>query len=273
MQAMKLYFRSLDLLAPGQAAKKVYHFMSNPQVRKLRDHEEAILDRSEKRIVPFNGFDLQTYRWGNPAHPTVLLVHGWEGQAGNFGALIDILLEKNYYVVAYDAPAHGHSSKGRTSMFASAKFLKSFVQEIQPKVLISHSFGGPTTGLALQENQDLNIEKWIMVTTPNRFQDRMGQLKTFLGLSDRTMSRLYPKIKSDTSFELGELSMLHFSKTIKNVKDILIVHSKSDKILPIEWARQANEVLPNSSMIELDGLGHYGILWSEALKNIIKEQL
>lgn len=273
MQAMKLYFRSLDLLAPGVAAKKVYQFMSNPRVRKLRDFEEKILDRSEKGITHFEGFDIQTYRWGNPENPTLLLVHGWEGQAGNFGALIDILLEKNYYIVAYDAPGHGHSSKGVTSMFGSGKFLRSFMKEVRPSYLISHSMGAPSTGVGLLDNLDLEIKKWVMVTTPFQFKDRIEEMRKFLGLSQRTMKRLNPKIKSDTDFDLEDLSMVEFGKKINNVEDILIVHSKTDKILKIEWGRQANEVLPQSNLIELDNLGHYGILWSDELKDIVKEQL
>ncbi|PCJ79804.1 MAG: hypothetical protein COA57_15345, partial [Flavobacteriales bacterium] len=55
--------------------------------------------------------------------------------------------------------------------------------------------------------------------------------------------------------------------------EALIVHSKEDKVLSIDLARKVHKDFPLSKLIELDGFGHYTILWSEELKEVISAQL
>ena len=93
---MKLIFKIIDKIAPIIAARMAYRFMSNPKVRKLRDIEEVILQEAKQDRVQFRDFKIQRYSWGIEGRPVVLLVHGWEGQAGNFAALISLLTEKGY---------------------------------------------------------------------------------------------------------------------------------------------------------------------------------
>ncbi|MEM6379081.1 MAG: alpha/beta hydrolase, partial [Bacteroidota bacterium] len=138
MKALQLYFKILDKLSPTMAARKMYTVMTNPRVRKLRDFEEQVLNEAEQKSIPFKGFEIQTYRWGSPGGKTALFVHGWEGQAGNFGSLVPILLDLGYQVVAYDAPAHGNSSKGKTNMFDIPELTGQFLEKYQPELVISH---------------------------------------------------------------------------------------------------------------------------------------
>ena len=55
-------------------------------------------------------------------------------------------------------------------------------------------------------------------------------------------------------------------------QEIIIVHSKTDRILPIEAARMTHKALHPSQLIELEDLGHYSILWSEELHQIINKK-
>ena len=67
--------------------------------------------------------------------------------------------------------------------------------------------------------------------------------------------------------------MLENFLSVKNVSEALIVHSKKDKVLPIALARKLHKDFPLSELIELENLGHYTILWSEDLKEIISIRL
>ncbi|MEO1653549.1 MAG: alpha/beta hydrolase [Bacteroidota bacterium] len=270
---LKTYFRFLDQFFPSLAAQQMYQVMSNPKVRKLRDFEEEILNQSQKEVIAFRNFEIQTYTWGPATGKVILMVHGWEGQAGNFGALVDLFLEKGYQVVAFDGPAHGHSTKAPTNMFEFGDFVSLMLQKHRPEYVISHSFGSVTTAGAIRRNPDIPIKQWIMVTTPYQFKDRVEDIKIQLGVSDRTIHRLKKKIEADTQEKLEDLSMATYSPDLHHVDQLLIVHSKTDRILPIQAARKVNEVLPQSELIELDQLGHYGILWSEDLKEIIKTRV
>ena len=135
MSVQKTVFGLLDRYFPSFTAKQVYQFMSNPQVHKLREFEKEALSTAKKEIITYKNFDIQTYTWGNPNDKTLFFVHGWEGQAGNFGALIDIILNKGYYIVAFDAPSHGSSSKGSTICLNLLNWFLFFLRNTNPKQL------------------------------------------------------------------------------------------------------------------------------------------
>lgn len=273
MNAQKMYLQVMDRFFPSLSAKQVYHVLSNPRIRKLKDFEEEILDKAEQETITFRDFSIQTYTWGNPSDKPAFLIHGWEGHAGNFGGLIDLLLEKGYFIKAFDGPAHGRSSKGKTSMFEFAELVSLLLQRYRPQAIISHSFGSVTTMMALSENTDIPVDQWIVVTTPHNFKDRVSQIQDYIGVTHRTMDKVIGLIEKDTQTSIDQLNIPHYGDRVSHVKKVLIVHSQSDKVLPIRSARIAHESIPQSDLIELNGLGHYSILWSEELKEIVKNAL
>ncbi|MFK7950092.1 MAG: alpha/beta fold hydrolase [Saprospiraceae bacterium] len=270
---MKTFFKLADALFPSMAAKQVYKVMSNPRVRKLRAFEEEILAKAVKERIAYKNGEIQLYKWGNSTDKTIFLVHGWEGQAGNFGGLIDILLKKKYYVVAFDAPSHGRSTKRSTNMFEFVELVTKLVKTHQPASIISHSFGSVTTLMVLSNLREMSIEQWFVVTTPHNFKDRINDVKQFLGVTERTIDKVIYQFESDTGYKLDNLNVDYYGDKVPHVKEVVIVHSKSDKILPIDSARFAHKAIPHSELIELDDLGHYAILWSDALKEVLKTRL
>jgi pimeloyl-ACP methyl ester carboxylesterase len=271
MKIFKMYFRFLDLLLPAVAARKIYHVMSNPRIHKLRDFEEEVLQHSEKERISFKKFQIQKYSWGDRKNKTALLIHGWEGQAGNFGALIDLLLNKGFHMVAYDAPSHGRSTKEKTSMFEYAEFVTEILKQEEPQIIISHSFGSVTAAFALKGNPGVNVDQWFLVTTPYHFRDRINEISEFLGVTHRTIDKLTAILERDLGISLDKLNMAEYGGNLKNLKEAFIIHSRTDGVIPIDKARLTNQAIPQSRLIELDNLGHYRILWSKQLKEILVE--
>ncbi len=273
MNLTKQYFKFADVVMPSFAARRVYHVMSNPRLWKLKDFEEEVLNRAVQSTIKFNNFDIQVYKWGQPSSKICFLVHGWEGHAGNFGALVDILLSKGYHVISYDAPSHGRSSRGNTNMFEFADLAGFMFDKYRPDAVISHSYGSVSTAYSLYHNPELSLKKWVMVTTPHNFKERIRHVIDYLGASERTARRLMKMVEQDTGLSIDALNMTEYGANLRNVQQALIVHSKTDRVLPIESARKTNAAMPQSELIELDGLGHYAILWSEKLKEIITKNL
>lgn len=273
MKLLKAYLSILDTLAPDLAAKQVYKVMSNPRVKKLREFENEVLDQAQKITIRFQQFNIQTYQWGKSSDRKALLVHGWEGQAGNFGGIVPLLLEKGYQVISFDAPAHGYSSKGVTNLFDYTNLVSEIIKTHRPQFLLSHSFGSIATAIALIEHQDLSIDQWVLVTSPFSFRQRLEGVKDMVDVSDRTMSKLITRFEKDTQMKVDDLSMAKFCPAIKNVEHISVIHSIDDKILPIDSSRQVHAQFKSAEMIELKNLGHYRILWSDDLKDIINAKL
>lgn len=271
MKHIRLLMNVMQRISPTLAAKIVYWRMSNPAVRKLRTSEEEVLAKAEQRNVPFQGFAIRKYEWGKGSAKTALLVHGWEGQAGNFAGMIDLLVEKEYHVISFDAPAHGKSSKGATSMFAFGQFLAEQMPYLNPDLVISHSFGSVSTAMTLRRNPQIKVGVWLMATTPFSFKNRISDVANQLGVNEHTQKLLIEKVEHRLQESIDNLNMANYCNTLHNVEKAVIVHSKADKVLPLEGARKVHEAFPQSEMVELEKVGHYAILWSEDLLEVLRK--
>jgi pimeloyl-ACP methyl ester carboxylesterase len=98
-------------------------------------------------------------------------------------------------------------------------------------------------------------------------------MKDFLGLTDRTIDKVVTTFEADTGFQIDDMNIEHYGNKIPHVKEVIIVHSKADKVIPIESARIAHQHIAQSELIELEDLGHYAIMWSDKLKDIIEERV
>ncbi len=263
----------LDKVAPQIAGRLIYNKISQPRKRKLREREESVLAQSERLSIDFRGFVLKRYSWGETGNPVALLIHGWEGQAGNFGALVSILLDKNYHVVAYDGPAHGESSRKSTNMFEYADFTSTRIKIHQPKLIISHSFGTVSTQLGLLENPKFKLNQWIIITTPFSFKEFILSIITKLGVSQKTLQILSSLIEKDTNLPLEEINMKTLCQKMNPIDSVVIVHSIDDKVLPFHDAERTAKCIENSELIKLKNIGHYKILWSDELNNILKNKI
>lgn len=269
MPILQLYFKILDRLSPSLAARKMYTVMTNPRVRKLRDFEEEVLNQADQQSIPFKGFKIQTYRWGDAGGKTALIVHGWEGQAGNFGSLIPDLVNQGYQVVAYDAPAHGRSSKGKTNMFDIPDLTGLLLAAHQPELIISHSFGSVITAMSLKKYPEVQVKDWIMITTPYIYINYIKGVSKYFGLSHKTLQKLIALVEVNLGEPIENLNMASYCSSLENIDRATIIHSIHDKVIPIDSARQTNAGFAKAQLIELENLGHYGILWSDQTQKIV----
>ena len=113
----------LSNLFPSIFTTLAFNQLTNPQVKKLRENELAILNKAIQEDFQFKNFNIKTYKWGT-GQDSVLLIHGWEGQAGNFSDLVEKLTQRNFTVYAFDGPSHGYSSKGGTSLFEFSELVE-----------------------------------------------------------------------------------------------------------------------------------------------------
>ncbi|MEV0031183.1 SDR family oxidoreductase [Nocardia sp. NPDC050793] len=65
-----------------------------------------------ERIVRNGEFELAVYEYGDPAAPTVVLVHGWPDTHHLWNAVVP-LLARRFHVVIYDTRGHGRSTRTR----------------------------------------------------------------------------------------------------------------------------------------------------------------
>lgn len=254
----KTFVKILSTLLPNQVANFAYNQLTNPQIKKLRPNELEVLDTAQKENLKFQDFDIQLYTWlGGP--DKVLLIHGWEGQAGNFADLIQKLREKNYTIYAFDAPSHGFSSKGKTSLFEFTELVSMLIRKFDVSKLVSHSFGGVATTYALFNNLDLKIKKYVLLTTPDKFLERIEDVSEQVGITEKVKNILINRLENETSLKVNSLNVSEFVKTI-NVDKSLIIHDKKDTVIPINRSKNVHKNWKNCEFVEVEGTGHFRIL-------------
>lgn len=247
-----------SVLFPKAITSFAYDQLTNPQIRKLREHELETIHKAHTEDFPFMGFNIKLYTWGSGSRK-VLLIHGWEGQAGNFSDIIDRLLENDYTVYAFDAPSHGFSSKGSTSLFEFTELVGVLIRKYDARQLISHSFGGVATTYALFNNKDLEIDTYILLTTPDTFLERINDVAEFTGITTKIKGALINRLEQENNFDVKELGVSAFVKTIR-VKKAIIIHDKNDKVIPVERALNVHRNWKASQFKEIEGTGHFRIL-------------
>lgn len=255
--------KMVSTLFPSQVVAFAFDRLTNPQVKKLRANELAVLEKSSKEILKFQGFDIQLYTWKGGDNK-VLMVHGWEGQAGNFADLIEVLVQHNYTVHAFDAPSHGFSSGGRTSLFGFTELVGVLIRKYAVSKLVSHSFGGVATTFALFNNKDLEIERYVLLTTPDKFTERIDDVAEQIGITNKVKRKLIDRLEKDTQLDVNSLNVSRFVQSI-NVSKSLIIHDKEDKVVPLHRSKNVHKHWKNSEFMVVEGTGHFRILRTKAV--------
>ncbi len=257
----KQIVKVLSTFLPNVMVELAYNKLTMPQVMKLRENELEVLSTMEQPTIDFQDFKIQLYEWKG-GEKSVLLIHGWEGQAGNFSDIIKRLKAENYTIYAFDAPSHGFSSSGKTSFFEFCDIVGILIKKYQVDTLISHSFGGVATTYALAQNLDINIKKYILLTTPNRFSERIQSVCDAVGITDKVRDKLITKIESEIEVDINTLNVSDFVKKIK-VNNALIIHDKNDRVIPISQSEAVIKNWKAGELITIEGTGHFRILRTE----------
>lgn len=255
----------LSQVFPGLLANYAYSQVTRPQVRKLRERELRVLDQAEKSDRAFGDFTIKTYHWQGRGRK-VLLIHGWEGQAGNFASLVPALTQAGFDVYAFDAPSHGFSSSGKTSLFEFIDLVQELIQEYELHYLISHSFGGVATTYALSQLPDFPIKKYLLITTPDRFLQRINSVAEMTGIGEKVKQLLIERIYKETGMDPETMNVSDIVKQV-NVEEALIIHDKNDRVIPLSQSEAVHTNWPASSLEVVEGTGHFRILGDEAVIN------
>lgn len=254
----KAIVKTISTLFPNTMVKVALNQLMNPQTKKLRENEIKVLDLAEKEIIDFKDFKIQTYQWKGGAD-TILLVHGWEGQAGNFSDLILRLIKENYTIISFDGPSHGFSSKGETSVFEFSELVGEMIQKFKVNKLISHSFGGVATTFALQNNPDIAIDKYLLLTTPDKFSERINDISEKVGITEKVKNKLIHKLENELNIDVQSMNVSDIANSL-NVKKALIIHDKNDRVIPVAQSENINRNWDNCTLKVIEGTGHFRIL-------------
>jgi pimeloyl-ACP methyl ester carboxylesterase len=205
----------------------------------FRDAEDIQVETPSGKIA--------TWRLG--AGPAVLCVHGWEDDNALWGPLAAALTELGIAVVAFDLPGHGFSEGETCSPFVAADVIKAVAAQAGPiDAVVTHSFGGPATGIALMRG--LDVRRVALIAPPRGRNRRWFKVAEERGISKEVVRRA----REIYAEENGPFDFVDVAASLK--PEALFLHSADDE--QVEWAqgRAVADAWPGAEFVLCDGLGH-----------------
>lgn len=251
--AYGLYFNTLATFSTKLAAKKAFTLFCTPRKGKVRPEQKQFLELAKSQRLKVVDLELQTYHWqGNKE--TVLLMHGWESNAFRWRNLISFLKEDDYNVVAFDAPAHGHSTGSKFNVPLYSECTKAVIDVYQPKILIGHSVGGMNSLYNQEKYNNTKIEKIVTIGSPSRLKDIMADYQQIVKFNDTVLNGLDDHFNALFGLGIEDFSTASFKGHLS--KKGLIIHDEEDTIAPFSASKSVHDSWKNSSFFTTKGLGH-----------------
>lgn len=265
---LKVYFGALSFIAPGRAAKRGFDLFQKVRKKDIRPREEDFFKKAKhfqvKAELDEHKVDqIDCYELGQAEQPLVVLVHGWDSNAGSMSQIANKLVEQGKRVVLFNLPGHAFSVHDTTNLLECKNAVTAVLKHLNPAAgfsVVSHSFGSAVVAYALSKN-DYELDKLIFLTNPNRVERIFTDFKNFIGLNDRA----YEKLLQLTQKKLGEpIESVSVAANLNavNYNQLLLIHDKNDKVLGYYNSLEVKEGNPKAQLQTFENIGHYKMLWN-----------
>jgi len=257
LKALRLGFQVVGRLSPSIAGRAAYALWFRPTRFKVPATERRFLKSAVIKQLELSPHTITTYAWGESG-PMVLLVHGWSGRGSQLGAFVNPLLEAGYRVISFDAPAHGMSSGKRTTIYEIADVIVGLQSHYGNfDAVITHSFGGPSTALALKRG--FAIKRMVSLSPPSTTRKLVEKFLSALRIPKKAGDNMMRRFETEFGKHIwDEVSMMN------SVQDItipgLLIHDTADEDVPWQEGQAVADAWTNARFVQTSGLGHRRIL-------------
>ena len=270
IRLIRFYFKTLSIIAPNTAGSHAFELFQRTRKKGIRKIENRFYNMSRHFKVSHHLEEIDCYEMGNPDNPIVLLVHGWDSNAGSMGGIAFELVEQGYFVIAFNLPAHGFSKLKKTNIKMCREYFLAVTEKIYPNKpfsVIAHSFGSAVTSFALEDSR-FEVDKLVFLTNPNKFHVFFEEFRDFIQLGEKAFATTIRKAETLIKRPINEMNIQDVSKNIKYNR-LLLIHDRVDKVLPYKNSIAVQEKWENTDLLTIEKIGHYKMLWNEHVINSI----
>jgi pimeloyl-ACP methyl ester carboxylesterase len=261
--ALKRLFGVLSAVAPDAAAWMAERLFMTPPKVPAPASEKAALGGARRFHIPFGRRALTAWFWSGgdgQARPSVLLVHGWGGRAGQLAPIAQHLLNAGFSVVAFDAPAHGDSGGRETNLLEFADAIAAVVSAFGTVAgTVAHSMGGAAAAIAL--GRGVPLGPTAVIGAPTDLLAQTHRFAAALGLPEAVRARLQRRVERRVGRPFRAFTL---AAQPRPTSPFLVVHDRGDGEIPYEDGRRLAEAW-NTELYTTEGLGHRRILRNPAV--------
>ena len=252
------YIRArLNLLAvfsTKKAAEKAFKIFCTPYYRANKP-APPIFEKANPLTINLKGNALKGFKWNSGGIKRVLILHGFESSVKNFDAYVAGLIEKNYEVIAFDAPGHGVSGGKEITlplyieMIAAIHFMVGPIQSF-----MAHSFGGLALAHFMEKTPNENY-RMALIAPATETTTAINTFFRFLQLGEGVRTE-FEKIAAAKSGVAA--AWFSIPRAMENINaEVLWVHDKNDDVTPLKDVEPViKKNYPNVSFLITEGLGH-----------------
>jgi hypothetical protein len=245
-------------ISPPAATRLAQRLLFTPVRARVRDEERGVLASGERFSLVAGGQRVAGYAWGEG--PTVLLVHGWGGHAGQMTTLVGPVVAAGFRAVAIDLPGHGESEGSLSSLVHCAKAIAGAAALFKPvRGLVAHSFGAAASTYAM--SQGLPVGRAVFFAPPARFESFWSRFQVGVGVPEEIMRRVMRRAESWLDVRFEGLAPVDLASGMTT--PLLVLHDPQDREMPFEDGVELAGRWPGAEIRPAQGRGHLRILRDE----------
>ena len=269
VRAVRWAFRLSSRVAPTLTAHAAYALLAKPPRGPERVWQRALREQARSSCVRVGPHTVAVYEWG--AGPTVLIVHGWGARSTHLGKMVEPLVSAGFRVVAFDAPAHGHSDGRATDPVEFAAAVTAVARHVGPvHTLLAHSFG---VAMALYARRDWGVkaERMVFISSFNHCKWFLDAFAQYLGIKPSVMAQAGQMMVKRYQ---GRLNWDHMSVVdmLRCTREpTLIIHDSDDEEIPFQHSIDLFRAAPHAEFHATSGLGHHKLLGNgDVIERVVK---
>ncbi|HML28880.1 MAG TPA: alpha/beta fold hydrolase [Hyphomicrobium sp.] len=222
---------------------------------------------------------IQTYRFDpdqNVPRGTILVVHGWTGEASFMTAIAEPIRRAGFRVVLLDLPAHGLSDASSTNLIECARATAAVATHFGPiEAIVAHSFGGMISLVATEGRAPmhgmLDIRRFVFVASPNRLLQVTDDFARHWGLTMAGQKAFEHRLE-----RVGgrALECFAIAKLLPAVgAEALVIHDHDDQDVSFESATEIVHDAAGAELLPFQGFGHRNVLFAPPVVRAIVSYL
>lgn len=248
-------------VAPSLVAPFFRRMMLKPR-RHVRLASAVTLPAADERLDLGDG--LVTWRWGQG--PSVLLVHGFEGNRTQFAAIIQALVGRGFAAVALDLPAHGDSAGDELTPVKSIAAIDRTLQRLGPvHAVVGHSMGGAMSLYSVAHTGGAG--RVALISAPSSLKRELKRFAATIGLSERGTRAFIASVENHVGRPAADFDVRLIAGKVD--LPLLLIHDQNDRQVPVAESARTAHALPGAELMVTRGLGHNRVLADPAVVSAV----
>ncbi|MCX8514465.1 MAG: alpha/beta hydrolase [Burkholderiales bacterium] len=265
---LKIWFQYLGAIMPRAVAASTIRFSAQPRRYLPKVTDKPLIEAGKELHEITDNYDVVGYDWGNNTNDVALLLHGWSSHALSMRNFVKPLLNKNYRVIAFDAPGHGRSNSQHKTL-TYKKLVGDLIDKYKPKTIIAHSAGALYALLELKTRVNIEVKNMVTIGMPLNAIFTVELYLNEFSMHKFARKHFWNKIRSSWQINFQDLDLTTVYANQIGINGI-IVHDVNDMTIPYSHAVELHKLWPKSQLITTHGYGHSLVLKNnEVINNII----